>query len=711
MASIPNISSPNLTFPKQNLSVVTFPLKRPSLLQFPSQPLCLCLNSVSDDNHNNTNNNNDATNRRWDSMLNEFLTGAIKQFDSYMNSLRRDRAAAAAADDRGVVNDEEWDWNRWRQYFDQVDDQERLLVILKSQLRHAVYVEDYGEAARLKVAIAAASNNDSVGKVIALLKRAIKEERYGDAALLRDNAGAGLVGWWAGISKDVNDPHGLIIRITPEHGRYVARSYSPRQLATSAAGVPLFEFFLTMDKKGDFKSQAVYLKRKGSYHGPPTTSTKTLDASGRSSSLESTGDRSELFVVSTEDPESDDDRNDGSDPAEGMPGFQNVLKDMIPGVKVKIFKVITPEKVDKDMVSKVIEQLFAEEESGDEDEDGEDDGNEDGEDDVNEEDDNEDGDEEEKESDTESLELEDIKLETEQEEADDEIEINADLGTFEREEQNEIAVKVVIGGLVQKLSSNLSPRDLLRVAAKLEMKGRRSFSFTVENEISQQDGREKGKSSSDKSIKFQSRRRVDHVISDLAKFIGKEKVPAKVLKEVGELISLTLSQAQNHQPLTGSTIFNRIDIPTSFDPLNGLYIGAYGLYSSEVIQMRRRYGQWQEDGRAKETPDLEFYEYVEALKLIGDPYVPAGQVAFRAKVGKRYQLPHKGIIPEEFGVIARYKGEGRLAEPGFQNPRWVDGELVILDGKHIKAGPVVGFVYWAPEYQFLVFFNRLRLQQ
>ncbi|MCD7447956.1 Protein EXUTER 1, chloroplastic [Datura stramonium] len=61
----------------------------------------------------------------------------------------------------------------------------------------------------------------------------------------------------------------------------------------------------------------------------------------------------------------------------------------------------------------------------------------------------------------------------------------------------------------------------------------------------------------------------------------------KVLKDVGELISLTLTQARNRQPLSKSTTFNRIEISASLDPLNGLYIGAHGLYTSEVVHLRR----------------------------------------------------------------------------------------------------------------------------
>lgn len=46
-------------------------------------------------------------------------------------------------------------------------------------------------------------------------------------------------------------------------------------------------------------------------------------------------------------------------------------------------------------------------------------------------------------------------------------------------------------------------------------------------------------------------------------------VNGQVLKDVGELINLTISQARNRQPLSGSTTFSRIDIPGNQDPLNG----------------------------------------------------------------------------------------------------------------------------------------------
>ncbi|KAK1378983.1 H/ACA ribonucleoprotein complex subunit [Heracleum sosnowskyi] len=96
-----------------------------------------------------------------------------------------------------------------------------------SQYTSAVDTEDYENVVRLQVAITAATQNDVVGKVMSKLNKAIEEGRFEDATFLRDNTGAGLVGWWGGVSQDHKDPYGHIIHIYPEHGRFVAKSYSP----------------------------------------------------------------------------------------------------------------------------------------------------------------------------------------------------------------------------------------------------------------------------------------------------------------------------------------------------------------------------------------------------------------------------------------------------------------------------------------------------
>ncbi|TYG36350.1 hypothetical protein ES288_D13G058100v1 [Gossypium darwinii] len=682
MASIPTPSPGNLTFPSHQFPSFKRSFYYPPA-RSPDSTLCRCSDNSSDNN---------SVSWRWDSAVVDVIKSAVKRFDSYLNPFRKHPAeTGGVSENRRRRRDEEgdWDWDQWKKHFEQVDEQERLLSLLKAQLYEAVCKEDYEDAARLKVAIAAASTNDTVGRTMSHLNKAVVEERFEDAAFLRDTAGTGLVGWWAGLSDDTKDPHGLIIRITAEHGRYVARSFSPRQLTTASAGMPLFEIFLTVNKKGEYKQQAVYLKKRRVFPDPSKVSSKTSGATSRRVPSVTSEDKSDLFVVSTEDDEDgdyedddddDDVAEDGSDVGEGLTSFQNLLQDMIPGVKVKVLKVSAPGKVDQDFISKVIEQIIDE-------------------------------DDEDKDAEVESIELDD-ELKSENDHERDQFEMDVDSGFIDSDKRGEIAVKVVVGGLVEKLSGSVPALDSVRVPAKLVKKGQLTFSFSIEEDVNQQVSSLKTKGSTDRKPKAQSQRSVDNIMFDLAKFIGsgRDKIPLKVLKDVGELINLTLNQAQNHQPLSGSTTFHRIETAASPDPLNGLYVGAHGLYTSEVIHLRRKFGQWQGDSGTKEPSDLEFYEYVEAEKLTGDPYVPAGQVAFRARVGKRYQLPHKGIIPEEFGVVARYKGQGRLAEPGFRNPRWVDGELVILDGKYIKGGPVVGFVYWAPEYHFLVFFNRLRLQ-
>ncbi|CAI6009427.1 unnamed protein product, partial [Closterium sp. NIES-65] len=173
-------------------------------------------------------------------------------------------------------------------------------------------------------------------------------------------------------------------------------------------------------------------------------------------------------------------------------------------------------------------------------------------------------------------------------------------------------------------------------------------------------------------------------------------------KDVAQLIRTAVQHVQRRRyTLPRTTAFTRIHAAdASTDPFAGLYVGAYGPYTSEAIQVRRRFGTWEEpEGEEQESQAgkagervggrkrqgeralVPPFEYVEGVKLTGDFNVPAGKVSFRAKIGRHWQMPFRGVYPDELGVVARYPGQGQLAEPGFRNPRWVDGELLVFDGK------------------------------
>ncbi|GFH06863.1 DUF3506 domain-containing protein [Haematococcus lacustris] len=134
------------------------------------------------------------------------------------------------------------------------------------------------------------------------------------------------------------------------------------------------------------------------------------------------------------------------------------------------------------------------------------------------------------------------------------------------------------------------------------------------------------------------------------------------------------------------------------DPFSGLFLGSFGPHGPELLQLQR--GVW--DGE----------EAVLATKLTGDVNVPAGVMSFRAKVGRKHKLSARDVYPEELGAIARYKGEGKVAQKGYSQPAWVDGELLVFGpgGSQLTGGAELGFVWIVPgERRYLILLSKLDL--
>ncbi|KAL3642451.1 protein of unknown function (DUF3506) [Castilleja foliolosa] len=565
----------------------------------------------------------------------------------------------------------DWDWNRWTRHFSEIEQAENYASVLKFQLEDAIEKEDFHEASKLKIAIAETTSKDSVAEIMLELKNAIDEERYHDASRLCRDTGSGLVGWWVGFSKDLDDPFGRLIRITPGTGRLIGKCYSPRQLITSSPGTPLFEIFVVKDVNEGYTIQVVFLK---TIKGNSANSSSSSDKSTKGPSVGET-ENSSVIDVKLEDSEVEKGEIKSIDleeaAEEGLKSVINFLKEKIPELKVKVMKVDVTEDITDDTTKEFIEEENENKTSEDKDEEA---------------------------SDVDS----------------DQPDRFSSLGDSETMgSESDLDIKMYIGGVLHNKEDSVTKDEFVRVPAEIENLERDSFVLHIPKRHQDNNDAEESVETKVKVAAIAAQGVAELMPPEVAKaFWSSDKVSPKVSRDVREIVKLAVSQAQKRNRLSEYTNFSRITTPNDgLDPFEGLYVGAFGPYGPEVVQLRRKYGNWNEE----KSSDVEFFEYVEAVKLTGDLNVPAGQVTFRAKLGRGNRLTNQGkLYSRELGVTASYKGQGRVAEFGFRNPKWVEGELLQLDGRSLVPyinGADLGFLYAVPDQTFLVLFHRLKLPE
>ncbi|CAL5376017.1 unnamed protein product [Camellia sinensis] len=120
--------------------------------------LCRCHSNNDDLASASPSDNSSSVNRRWDSVIQEVLRNAVKKFNDFMNSYRNQSKGVVKSVDafeRGseVVDNEDWDWDRWRKHFSEVDEQERIVSILKVIQRLERIISQFGFYSRTRYSL------------------------------------------------------------------------------------------------------------------------------------------------------------------------------------------------------------------------------------------------------------------------------------------------------------------------------------------------------------------------------------------------------------------------------------------------------------------------------------------------------------------------------------------------------------------------------
>ncbi|KAL3512866.1 hypothetical protein ACH5RR_025583 [Cinchona calisaya] len=564
----------------------------------------------------------------------------------------------------------DWDWNMWASHFSEIEQAESYASVLKFQLEDAIQREDFQEAAKLKRAMLEATSKDSIAQIMSQLKNAVDEERYHDALRLCRSTGSGLVGWWVCYSKDSDDPFGRLVHITPGMGRFVGRSYSPRQLINASPGTPLFEIFVVKDENDTCTMQVVSLQRVKGCAANSSSSSYSNTAKGLSAAEIENVSVIDVGESEKEAEEVDKKSIDFEEVAEeGIQSVISFLKDNIPEFNVKVMKInVTKDVMEDGDVNQLMEE--------------DDDSNEN--------------------SEEEASDLDEVQPH----------QVAAEENNDTVEEGKDLDMNLFIGGVLHNKEDNPTGDEYFRIPA--EIKDMEKDSFMLHVPKTYQDNSYTKTIASKGKLAWVASEDVSKLMPPhVAKaFWCSHKGSSKISRDVRGTVKLAVSQAQKHSKLSDYTNFSRLTTSKGdLDPFDGLYIGSFGPYGAEVVQLRHKYGNWNAQNSEKPS-DMEFFEYVEAVKLTGDLNVPVGQVTFRAKIGKANRLSNRGRYPDELGMVASYKGQGRIAGLGFKNPKWVEGELMQLNGKGMEPyfkGADLGFLYFVQERSLLVLFTRLKL--
>jgi hypothetical protein len=451
----------------------------------------------------------------------------------------------------------------------------------------AVKLEDYSRAAALKREQSALESHDTVLAIQKEMEAAVNEERYGDAAALRDVGGVRLLGWW--IGKEGNDDaQGHLITVTRDFGRYVAHAFTGYTLAQALGW--------SSSDSGNLVD--------GMFDGS--------------------------FTIHEEE--------EDSDVEEGTPVFEVFYRKNENNVWEHQTAVLNSPAVQ--ITSAVVES--------DDDEDDEDDGIHTVDDLVNS--------------------LSSIESELNEEEENDPEELFA--------------------ALSEMSMINVSKR----VPAEIEWVDKDNFVLVVD-EVKQKEIIQQISSDQDVETEMNEEPETLKEIENMVKAaLSSTDATVNIIDDItkDDAISSTIAG------LEGRVIYSRLKVPEIHtDAFDGIYLGSFGPHGPEILQVSRT----KVDGQ----------EWVQGVKLTGDVNVPAGQISFKARIGKENRLSSGGVYPVEYGVQARYPGQGRVAREGYSSPKWVDGELLTLTKSNpITRGAEIGFVFQVDQSRkFLLLFERV----